>query len=72
MWEVYLPHRPYTVAWRRGDWVTVRRESSPVQGFERALTNGAARSTASVRFAGVVRSGPARPGAPSAPPGEPR
>jgi hypothetical protein len=64
MWEVYLPDRPYTVGWRRGDWVVVRRLSAPVQGFEGSLTNASARSAASVRFAGIVASRAGRLGGP--------
>ncbi|MEJ7810933.1 MAG: hypothetical protein WKG32_11040 [Gemmatimonadaceae bacterium] len=51
-WEVYLPDRPATDGWSADDVVLVRRRSAPVGEFDHLLVNGAARDSASVRFAG--------------------
>lgn len=54
MWEIFLRDRPYTVTWRTGDYVLVRRNSAPLDGYEFTLVNSAGRMEASARFAGRV------------------
>jgi hypothetical protein len=54
MWEVYLPHRPQAGTWRAGDLILVKQAAIAHGDFDHQLTNGAARSTISARFAGWV------------------
>ncbi len=39
-WEVYLPNRPATVTWRKGDYVLVERNPLPRGAYDFILVNG--------------------------------
>jgi len=54
LWEIYLPDRPATVTWRRGDYVAVSRAAAAVGEFDHVLTNAPARIRAFARFAGLA------------------
>ena len=54
MWEIFLRDRPYTVTWQAGDYVLVRHNPAPTNGYEFVLINAAGRMEASARFAGRV------------------
>lgn len=54
MWEIYLPDRTATSGWHAGDFIIVRPQPAPVGDYGYALVNGAARRTASARFAGLA------------------
>lgn len=40
-WEIYLPDRPTTDAWRAGDFVILRDNPAPVDGFNALLVHSA-------------------------------
>lgn len=40
MWEVYLPNRPATVTWRKGDYVLVQRNPMARGAYDYTLVNG--------------------------------
>jgi hypothetical protein len=58
VWEVYLPDRPSTTLWRKGDYVVVRREPMARGTYDYSILNGRAGSgsytdsRAFVRFRG--------------------
>jgi hypothetical protein len=58
LWEVYLPNRPATSLWRKGDYVLVRRDPLPRGFYDYTILNGRAGlygdndATAFVRFRG--------------------
>jgi hypothetical protein len=60
VWEVYLPNRPSTVTWRKGDYVLVQRNPLARGSYDYVIINGRAGyqddtgARAFVRFRGAV------------------
>jgi len=53
LWEVYLPDRPHTDTWRRGDYITVSIAGAGVGEYDHFLLDVRSQSRALARFAGV-------------------
>jgi hypothetical protein len=66
LWEVYLPNRPATVTWRKGDYVLVQRNPLARGAFDFMLVNGRVGyydnkdTQAFVRFRGMAPEAPGR------------
>ncbi|HEX6535335.1 MAG TPA: hypothetical protein VF041_12130 [Gemmatimonadaceae bacterium] len=56
-WEVYLPDRPSTAIWRRGDFVTVKLRPIAQGRYTYELTDGRTDTDAAVKLRGRVRAG---------------
>jgi hypothetical protein len=55
LWEIALPDRPVTDAWRGRDYVVVSRAPASVGEYDHVLVNANARTQAFARFAGLVQ-----------------
>jgi len=66
LWEVYLPNRPATVTWRKGDYVLVQRNPLARGAYDYTLINGRVGyydnkdTQAFVRFRGMAPEEPGR------------
>ena len=52
-WQVNLPDRPRVAAWRSGQWISVRRVSGGIDGFDIELRNGSEGTRALARLVDV-------------------